>query len=69
MYALEKVTCIVVMWTACTALVMNMLEREHCIRSCHIYAHIWEAAFGKVLDCHREADNTMRRTCVYGTVE
>ena len=58
MYALSKVTRTVVTWTACTALVMDTLERECCIRGYHIYAHI--AAVGEVLDCCREPDNNDR---------
>ena len=57
MYALKKVTRTVVTWTARTALVMDTLERECCVRGYHIYVHIWEAAFGEVLDCRREPDN------------
>ena len=61
MYALKKVTRTVVTWTVCTALVMDTLERECCVRGYHIYAHIWETAVGEGLDCHREPDNANDR--------
>ena len=59
MYALKKVTRTVVTWTARTALVMDTLERECCVRGYHIYAHIaiWEAAVGEVLDSRCKPDN------------
>ena len=38
---------------------MNTLERECCVLGYHIYAHIWEAAVGEVLDCRLEPDNAI----------
>ena len=45
----------------CTVLVMDTLERECCVRGYHVYAHIWEAAVGEVLDCRREPENANDR--------
>ena len=36
---------------------MDTLERECFDRGYHIYAHIWEAAVGEVLDCRRKPGN------------
>ena len=59
MYSLKKITGTVVTWTARTALVMDTLERECCVRGYHIYAHI--AAVGEVLDCLCKPDNANDR--------
>ena len=40
---------------------MDTLERECCVLDYHIYAHIWKAAVGEVLDCRREPDNANDR--------
>ena len=63
MYALKNITRTVVTLTACTALVMDTLERDCCVRGHHTYAHIWEAAVGEVLlmDCRHEPDNANDR--------
>ena len=59
MYALKKVTRTIVTWTTRTALVMDTLERQCCVRGYHIYALI--AAVGEVLDCRCELDNANNR--------
>ena len=58
---LEKGTRTVVTWAACTALEMDTVERECCVRGYHIYSHIWEASVGEVLDCRCEPDNANDR--------
>ncbi len=35
------------------------MQKESCVRGCHVYEELWDAAIGEELECRRERGNAV----------